>query len=67
MVPKGNPLKKYSKWDFDLNDGSHNIEHEGISIDNIIENKIEFQVNGEIFKLQITGFDSERDLFVKVS
>lgn len=66
LVPKGNPLKKYNKWDFDLNDGSFNIIAEGITINSIYENKIDIQINQKEFKLQITGFDTERDLFIKV-
>ena len=66
MVPKGNPLKKYNKWDFDLSDGSFNISTEGLTISIINENKIEVEVNQNEFKLQITGFDTERDLFIRV-
>lgn len=66
MVPKGNPLKKYSAWDFDLNESSFNVETLGGVIEMIKENKIDFKIDNKEFRLKITGFDYERDLFVKV-
>jgi len=66
MVPRGNPLKKYNPWDFNLSDGSLEIVHNGITIISIQENRMEFNITADEFSIQITGFDPNRDLFVKV-
>lgn len=68
MVVKGSPLNGYSKYDFDLakdpltvtSRGVNNLEHK--------ENRMSFHINPESnFLIEVTGFDVERDLYIKVN
>lgn len=66
MIPKGMPLKRYNPLDFNLNDSGLKVEHENLLINNIGPNSIEFQIQEDTMKLQIRGFDTERDLYVQI-
>jgi hypothetical protein len=66
MVPRGNPLKKYSPLDFDLDSPSFKISSEGVDIINCNQNIIKFIPQNSDFFIEIIGFDVERDLFIKV-
>ncbi|MDY6801169.1 MAG: hypothetical protein SVU94_08095 [Bacteroidota bacterium] len=66
ILPKGNPLKKYHEWDFNLADSIIKIETEGINILSVNKNKLEVQAKEKPFKIKISGFDNERDIFVKI-
>ena len=65
----GNPFKKYDQRDFNLTSkGNLNIKMTKESID-IIEaapNTIRFEIKAPHFGLDITGFDVNRDLQIKV-
>ena len=63
---KGSPFKKYSPHDFVLGDSPINIECENLSKTEILQNKLKFTVDDLPFKLSVTGFDSNRDLKIKV-
>ena len=67
MITKGNPLKKYNSFDFDLATDQFLIESEGLNIDRCSNNIIEFTstVSNNLW-LKVTGFDEERDLYIKI-
>jgi len=65
MISGGNPLTRYNSLDFDLGNQPIKIESSDITILNQKGNFLEFEINSSEFKVNITGFDSERDLFVK--
>lgn len=68
MVAKGNPLKNYSKYDFDLAKTPIKVTSSGVNNLDIKENKLSFSVNPESdFSVEISGFDTERDLFIKAN
>ena len=67
MISKGNPLKKYHPFDFDLSSEQFLIESDGLRIQAPSKNLIEIVSevpNG--FSLKVTGFDEERDLYIKI-
>ena len=66
IVPKGNPFKKYSKLDFDLSEDVIKIESSGVEILDREGNKVKFGINETDFEIELTGFDQERDLIVKI-
>jgi len=66
LLPKGNSLKNYSKYDFDLNNSNMSFDSKGISSMSKNLNIIDLElVDSENFQLVVSGFDSERDLFIK--
>jgi hypothetical protein len=64
-VRRGNPLKKYNLEDFTVE--SLNILPQGIEISRKVRNEILAQVVDPDFALTVTGFDENRDVFVKVN
>ena len=65
MLVRGNPLKRYNTMDFNLANDSINIVTRNVSVVNQNENYLDFDVTGNDFEVSITGFDSERDLYIK--
>lgn len=70
-VPDGNPFKKWSPFDFSLNDDVQ-IDFSGSGIKQIKvlkdrENTVSFNVTNEDFKISFSGFDINRDLAFDVS
>ncbi|MDR2706433.1 MAG: hypothetical protein LBC02_11700 [Planctomycetaceae bacterium] len=74
-IPRGNPFKKWSKFDFDFNTLKKDspkptnikLTQNGGTIKFISGNTLHFIVNnGADFLLSINGFDRNRDLVVKV-
>lgn len=66
-VVRGNPFKKYSQFDFQLNEAPIIIEIERAIPVQIEGNKLVLKVEKADFIIKITGFDINRDLRVKVS
>ena len=67
MISKGNPLKKYNPFDFDLSSDHFLVESEGMIIENCSKNTIEFVTEvPNNYSLKVTGFDEERDLYIKI-
>lgn len=65
-VRKGSPLKRWDPADFDV--GSRAIvvtESSNAEIDSKSENTFKLTVTGRPFGFAVTGFDENRDLFVK--
>jgi len=65
VTPKGNPLKRYNKLDFDLSKSNLDFELENGRILKKDKNLIKFEMDSLEFNLSLTGFDNNRDLFVK--
>ncbi len=67
-VRKGNPLKKYDLSDFRLDQMPIKIKKpsKGLKLTRIHENLILADVTKDDFELLVTGFDPNRDLYVKV-
>lgn len=63
-VRRGNPLKKYNPADFAIQDLK--ISHQGIEFKRVEKNEALVKVVDPDFALTVTGFDENRDLFVKV-
>ncbi len=64
-VLKGKPFDKYSPYDFRLNEEEINIGKSGIEILVCKNNYVQFKIIDSIFFIQITGFDTNRDLVIK--
>lgn len=65
-VRRGNPLRKYHTADFDL--GSAPIRQanaKGLVVQSAAENQMLVAVQNPDFYIDVTGFDEERDLYVK--
>ncbi len=66
-VRRGNPLKKYQPWDFSLADSSISIEADGLDVAERSDNQLRIVPRDAGFSLTVTGFDPNRNLFVRVS
>jgi hypothetical protein len=66
-VRRGNPLKKYFPTDFDLSKAPIHWEAPGNRIDVMKAdiNRMLVKVNHKDFQLYVTGFDTDRELYVK--
>jgi hypothetical protein len=64
-ISGGNPLKRYSPLDFDLAKSPVTLEARNVHVTRQSENCLEFEITGKDFELSITGFDTNRDLYIK--
>lgn len=67
-LPSGNPLKAWSKFDFDFKDKATRLQFKGsgVKISAKAGNIMEIEVVQPDFQLTATGFDMNRDLFVRI-
>lgn len=65
-VRKRNPFRQYEPADFDLGGTGIAINPIGCTIIHRSRNTIEYSVTGSGFKLEVTGFDPNRDIVVDV-
>src|SRR5690606_23267193 len=63
-IRAGNPIKKYTPDDFRFSDGEISLEAKGMHITTLKDNKIVAKALEPEFKLQVNGFDLNRDLYV---
>lgn len=63
---RGSPLKKYAAADFKLNEAPITVETEGAKSGERHLNRMVVKVTQPEFKVTVTGFDENRDLFVDV-
>ena len=63
---RGSPLKKYAAADFKLNEAPITVETEGAKAGERHLNRMVVKVTQPEFKVTVTGFDENRDLFVDV-
>jgi len=66
-VRSGNPFKKYTTLDFDLNKPPIKFQVQGANLLLSKENIIQLEVQKGNFKLTVTGFDIHRDLRIKTN
>lgn len=64
-VRSGNPLKSFNENDFNLSDKSFSIDVQGASIRSREKNIMLAEVESADFSISVTGFDTNRDLFVR--
>lgn len=66
-IRSGNPLKKYHQADFELDKKPITVgDLKGIAVTAVSGNEMKANVTDQDFLLSVTGFDENRDLFVKV-
>ncbi|MBM7332886.1 hypothetical protein [Alloalcanivorax marinus] len=63
-VLRGSPLSKFSDMDFDLRKGAIKIKPEGATCSVESANSFVIEAGASDFKVVVTGFDTNRDLFV---
>lgn len=66
-VRRGNPLKKYHRADFDVSRAPirYDTQMNGVEVKQVAGNRILLAVQVPGFNLDVTGFDPDRDLYVK--
>jgi hypothetical protein len=66
---RGNPLKKYNKADFELNEEPIHYEPkpQNIEIDEISSNEIVLQIQDSDFQFHVKGFDKRRQLYIRAN
>lgn len=63
---KGNPLSRYSAEDFQLGQLPIQIQENGVDILGVTRNEMTFRVvEPESFRLAVTGFDENRQVYVR--
>jgi hypothetical protein len=65
-VRRGDPLKRYEPYDFDFSNSELTITSDGLRITMAHRNQLLAEVMSDTFLLRVTGFDSKRDLYVRV-
>lgn len=65
-VRRGNPYKRWNVADFDLEKDGERIVHNGGSLTNAEGNKLDVLATSADWKLQLKGFDPDRDLIVDI-
>lgn len=63
---KGNPIKSYDVFDFNLSDPSLIIKSQNVKITKKINNTLDLEIMSNIFSFEISGFDIVRDLVLDV-
>jgi hypothetical protein len=67
-LPSGNPLKAWSRFDFDFKSktGPLQFKGNGVTVSAKAGNIMEIEVTTPDFQVLATGFDINRDLFVRI-
>ena len=65
-VRRGNPYKKWNAADFDLEKDDKRIMHSGGNLLDAAGNRLEVLARSADWKLQLKGFDPDRDLIVDI-
>ncbi len=65
-VRRGNPYSRWSAADFDLGEDDWRITHSGGDLLNATGNRLEILAESPDWKLQVKGFDPDRDLIVDI-
>lgn len=63
---RGNPFARYENFDFDVASSSINITAQDCNVLSRSLNRLEIEVRGQNFRLEVTGFDPNRDLVVDI-
>jgi hypothetical protein len=64
-VRRGDPFKRYRRFDFDFGAKPLAIELAGCELMSARENELTLSVVADAFSVEVTGFDAHRDLIVK--
>ena len=64
---RGNPLKRYNVADFQLDEAPVEIALSGLHLDECGENRMVVMLTESDFRLEVTGFDPNRDLYLRVT
>jgi hypothetical protein len=67
-LPTGNPLKGWCKYDFDFKSKENSLKFQGRCVEVKVKsgNTLELRVKESDFQLIVTGFDVNRDLFIRI-
>jgi hypothetical protein len=65
-VRRGSPLKRYNEADFQVNLPPIRIQHMASNVKEASGNHLIVELLGPEFRVEVSGFDTERELFVKV-
>lgn len=65
-VRRGNPYKRWNVADFDLEKDDKRISHSGGNLLHAMGNRLEVLATSPDWKLQLKGFDPDRDLIVEI-
>lgn len=63
---RGNPLKRYHRADFELARRPVRVEATSAQVIEVGANRLLVQLDGDDFCIEVSGFDENRDLYVKV-
>jgi hypothetical protein len=63
----GDPFRKYSPFDFAIGRSGVTVKSDGAAVSAARDNRIEFESERSDFQLTVTGFDTRRDLVVRVA
>lgn len=64
---RGNPLKRYNVADFQLGEAPVEIALSGLRLDECSGNRMVVMLTEADFRLEVTGFDANRDLYLRVT
>lgn len=65
-VRRGDPLKRYEHFDFDFSSAEMLIHGEGVALTRTDKNEIVARITADDFRIRVTGFDANRDVYVRV-
>lgn len=64
-VARGDPLGRFSPYDFDFQKKEIHVEAEGANVQVVSANELRVEAVAEGFNVVVSGFDPERDLFLR--
>ena len=64
---RGNPLKRYNVADFELGEAPVEIALSGLRLDECSGNRMVVALTDTDFRVEVTGFDPNRDLYLRVT
>jgi hypothetical protein len=64
-IRKGSPLKKYHEADFEFGKTPIRFEERAVRVVSAEENRMLVAVQAQDFRLDVTGFDPDRDIYVR--
>src|SRR5690606_13799640 len=64
---RGNPIKKYHPADFDVSRRPITLDCGGVDLIEAAANRILIAPRHDDFRLRVSGFDANRDVYVKVT
>ena len=65
-VSRGDPFKRYMPLDFDCSKMSSSMQSIGAEIYSLGPNSISIKVSEPGFRIQVDGFDANRDVVVRI-